>query len=345
MRTERAQRVREISPPAGLPAPILIGRKKRVGVLSNPLSGGNRKGLAPVREILASYPDACHREVQTPADVASALADFSRGEVEVVAVNGGDGTIQAVLTAVFHRRPFERMPLLAIVRAGTDSVIARDVGLRGSRERGLRALLGWTRAGDGGGVLVERPLLRVQARPEHEPRYGMSFGAAAVYQGILFCRRNVHTVGLHGDIAPGLTLVRFLLMAAWAKGRLLAPVPMLIGLDGQPPERFNCLVVFASTLERLFLGLRPYWGTESEPLHVTAVSANPAHLLRALPSLLRGRKGRHSTKENGYMSHNVREVQLTFHDGYTLDGELYPPDPQRGPIQVRHGGQATFLRL
>jgi hypothetical protein len=173
----------------------------------------------------------------------------------------------------------------------------------------------------------------------------MSFGAAAVYQGILFCRRNIHTLGFHGDIAPGLTLVRFLLTAACDKGRLMAPVPMLIGLDGRPPEQLNCLVVFTSTLERLFLGLRPYWGTESGPLHFTAVNSNPAHLLRALPSLLRGRRGRYGNKENGYMSHNVREVRLTFHDGYTLDGELYRPDPQRGPIQVRHGGQATFLRL
>jgi diacylglycerol kinase (ATP) len=336
----------EIFACAELPAAVRIRRKTRVGILSNPLSGGNRKGLAPVREILVGRPDICHREVQTPADVASALADFSRSEVEVLAVNGGDGTIQATLTALFHRRPFERMPLLAILRAGTDSVIARDVGLRGSKERGLRALLGWMKTGDRGrGVLVQRPVLRVQTRPEHEPRYGMSFGAGAVYQGILFCRRNVHTLGLHGDIAPGLTLLRFLLAAARGKGRFGAPVPMLIGLDGQPAEHLNCLVVFAGTLEHLFLGLRPYWGTEAAPLHFTAVSANPAHLLRALPSLLRGRRGRYGTRENGYISHNVREVRLTFHDGYTLDGELYRPDPQRGPIQVRHGGEALFLRL
>jgi diacylglycerol kinase (ATP) len=336
----------DITAGAGLAAAVGIARKKRVGILSNPLSGGNRKGLAPVREILCGCPDACHREVHTPADVTAALADFSRSEVEVLAVNGGDGTIQATLTALFHRRPFERMPVLAILRAGTDSVIARDVGLRGSRERGLRALLRWIKVGDaGGGVLVERPVLRVQTRPEQEPRYGMSFGAGAIYRGILFCRRNVHTLGLHGDIAPGLTLLRFLLLAARGKDHLAAPVPMLIGLDGRAPEYFNCLVAFAGTLERLFLGLRPYWGTEEGPLHFTAVGANPAHLLRALPSLLRGRRGRYGTRDNGYLSHNVREVRLTFHDGYTLDGELYQPDPQRGPIQVRYGGQATFLRL
>jgi len=120
---------------------------------------------------------------------------------------------------------------------------------------------------------------------------------------------------------------------------------MAIGLDGQPPEQLDCLVVFASTLERLFLGLRPFWGTEEGPVHFTAVSANPAHLLRAMPFLLRGRRGRYGTPENGYLSHNVRDVRLSFDGGYTLDGELYRPDPQHGPIGVRRGGQVSFLQL
>ena len=330
----------------GQPPVVRPGREQiRVGVLSNPLSGGNRKGLRAVREILSGHRESCHREVQTPGDVASALADFSHREVEVVAVNGGDGTIQAVLTALFHRRPFERLPLLAVVRAGTDSVIAGDVGVRGSRERGLDKLVRWATSGDSGGVLVERPVLRVQTARDPEPLYGMSFGAGAVYQGILFCRREVHTRGLHGDVAPGLTLLRFLLAAVCGTRRRVTPVPMLIGLDGQPPEHLDCLVVFASTLERLFLGLRPFWGTEERPVHFTAVSAKPAHLLLALPFLLRGRRGRYGTWKNGYLSHNVRDVRLSFDGGYTLDGELYQPDPQHGPIRVRHGGQVSFLQL
>jgi diacylglycerol kinase (ATP) len=188
-------------------------------------------------------------------------------------------------------------------------------------------------------------VLRVQTARHPEPLYGMSFGAAAVYQGILFCRRKVHTLGLHGDVAPGLTLLRFLLTAIWSTRHRVTPVPMVIRLDGQPPEHLNCLAVFASTLERLFLRLRPFWGTEEEPVHFTAVGARPAHLLLALPSLLQGRRGRYGTRENGYLSLNVRDVQLSFDGGYTLDGELYRPDPQHGPIEVQHGGQVSFLQL
>ena len=331
--------------PAPSPCAVRPGRRMKLGVLSNPLSGGNRKGLAQVRQILAGYPDIYHREVQNPTDVASALETFAQREVEIVGINGGDGTIQAVLTALFHRRPFERPPLLAIFRSGTDSAIARDVGLAGPRDHAVQALSRWADTGDGQGVILQRQVLRLQITPERQPLYGMSFGAAAIYQGILFCRRRVHTLGFHGDVAPGLTIVRFLLAFASGKSDLMTPVPMAISLDQAPPLHLNCLVVLITTLERLSAGLRPYWGRERGPLHYTAVSARPRKVFLALPSLVRGRQGRHGTPENGYFSHNVREVRLTFKGGFTLDGELYQSDPQYGPVMVQDGGQASFLRL
>jgi len=317
----------------------------RLGVLSNPFSGGNRRGLAPVRQILARYPGTYHREVKTSPDVASALATFAQREVEIVGINGGDGTIQAVLTALFHRRPFEQPPLLAIVRSGTDSAIARDVGLTGARDQAVQKLSRWAGTGDGQGVILRRHVLRIQAPPKAEPMYGMSFGAAAIYRGILFCRRRVHTLGFHGDVAPGLTILRVLLALASGKGDLVTPVPMTISLDRTPPLRLDCLAVVISTLERLSAGLRPYWGKERGPLHFTAVSARPRKMLLALPSLLRGRQGRHGTPENGYYSHNVREARLAFEGGFTLDGELFQSDPRCGPVVIQDGGQASFLRL
>lgn len=327
------------------PSNLAAGRALRVGVLSNPQSGGNRKGLGPVRSVLATYPQVCHREVQTPGDVASALVDFARKEVNVLAVNGGDGTIQAALTVLFARQPFETLPLLAILRAGTDSVTSRDVGLQGSRERGLRTLLRWAFAGDGDAVILKRSVLRVQMAVNQEPLYGMIFGAALIYDGVKFCHRKVYSLGLRGQLAPGVTLARYLLGLALRKRKYLIPVPITIGLDRRPPLRQDFLLVLISTLERLFLGLRPYWGGENGPLHYTAVGAQPRHPLLALPSLLRGRKGRYGKPENGYFSHNVHEARLTLNSGFILDGELYMPDVRLGPVVVRDGGQVSFLRL
>jgi hypothetical protein len=317
----------------------------RVGVLNNPRSGGNRKGLGAIRKILASYPQVCHREVLTPDDVASALVDFARKEVNVVAVNGGDGTIQAVLTVLCHHKPFETIPHLAVLRAGTTSMTAGDVGLKGSRELALRRLLVWAEGGEGEEVILQRPVLRVQVDPHQDPVYGMFLGAAGIYQGIQFCNNRLNRRGFRGEWAPGLTIALFLLAVASRGGDYVAPVPVSVGLDQSPPERRDYLLLMISALERLFLGLRPFWGREERTLHYTAVEARPQHLLRALPSLMRGRKNRYGTPENGYFSHNVQQVQLTFTSGFTLDGELYKAGAHLGPVVVQNGGKVSFLRL
>jgi diacylglycerol kinase (ATP) len=98
-------------------------------------------------------------------------------------------------------------------------------------------------------------------------------------------------------------------------------------------------------LQRLFLGLRPYWGPEPKPLHYTAVDDQPRHFMRALPSLMRGRQSNLVRPSNGYISHNVDEVQLTLDSGFNLDGQLHTPDSRLGPVRVSYGGVASFLQL
>jgi len=317
----------------------------RLGLLSNPLSGGNRKGLAAIHRALDGQDNASHHEVQTPEEVAAAIVECAEQEVDIVAVNGGDGTIQAVLTALLHRQPFDRMPLLALLRAGTDSVIPGDVGLRGSREEGLRKLLSWTRRRDDNGVVVKRSIMRVQPAPDQEPRYGMIFGAAIVYQATQFCHRRIHAIGLRGELAPGLTMARFVLAILSKNRKYVSPVPIAIRLDHMPPQQHDFLVVVISTLQRLFLGIDPFWGAGTGPLRFSAVAAHPKYFLRALPLLVRGRKFRHATPKNGYYSNNVDKIELTMDTKFTLDGQIYTPNPQLGPVVVEDGGQASFLRL
>ena len=320
------------------------GPMLRIGMLSNPLSGGNRKGLEGIRKALTGHPQVIHSEVRTPADVASALADFAQEEVDIVAVNGGDGTIQAVLTALFHSSPFETAPPLAVFRSGTTSLIAGDVGLQGSRDSALQRLIDWARTGHGDPVMVKRPVLRVEV-PDQQPLCGMFFGAAGICQGIRFFHNKIHRLGLRGQVAPGLVIVRFLLALARRNNEYVIPVPVRIAVNEAPPEKGDCLLVLVSTLERLFFGLRPYWGTENGPLHYTAVFGRPRHLLRVLPYLLRGRKCRFGKPQHGYFSHNAHELRLSLDSSFALDGEFYTPVSRLGPVVLKNAGLVSFLRL
>jgi hypothetical protein len=236
------------------------------------------------------------------------------------------------------------MPLLTVLQAGTTSMTARDVGICGSRNKSLRKLFRWAAVGEGKPAVIRRPVLQVQA-PGHPSRYGMFFGTAAIYQGIQYFHRKVNSKGLKGEIGPGLTILRFLWAAIRQDSDYIPVIPMSIALDDHPPRQLDTFVLLVSTLERLFLGLYPFWGDESGPLHYTALQARPRYFLRALASILRGRRGPYGRPENGYYSHNVREIRLTLDSGFTLDGQLYTPETRQQPTVVRYGGTVSFLRI
>ncbi|MDX1708023.1 MAG: hypothetical protein R3274_05445, partial [Desulfobacterales bacterium] len=121
-------------------------------------------------------------------------------------------------------------------------------------------------------------------------------------------------------------------------------VPITISLNHHIAQTQKYLMVLITTLQRLFLGMRPFWGAQAKPLHYTAFSDRHRHFLRVLPSALRGRQSRHVKPENGYISHNIDEAHLTLDSGFNLDGELYTPDNKLGPVVVGCGGQASFLQ-
>ncbi len=325
--------------------PVVGGRPLRVGCLNNPLSGGNRRRLGPVRRVLDAHAQVRRRDVETPADVVAALQDFARHGIDVIAINGGDGTVQAVLTAIVGDRIFESPPLLAVLAAGTTSMIAGDVGVRGRRAEGLRRLLDWARSPDASARLVERSVLRLEHSPGARPLFGMFFGTAGIEQGIRFCLDRVHTKGVRGELGAGLALAALLLGLARGRCAAVRPVPITAAVDGENPQRRDHLVFMITTLERLVVGLRPFWGQGPGALRYTAVLGRPHRLLAALPRLLRGRAGGQVTADNGYVSRNVDEARLWLDGaGYTLDGEMFTGEPGRGPIVLREGGRATFVR-
>jgi hypothetical protein len=120
---------------------------------------------------------------------------------------------------------------------------------------------------------------------------------------------------------------------------------MNISLDGKRVDGRQYLLVIVSTLEKLILGFRPYWGCEEGPLKFTAVRAHPQHMLQTVLGLAFGRNSRHPGTEHGFVSHNVHEIELDFRGDFALDGELYTPAAGCGPVVLQKGGPASFLRL
>ncbi len=317
------------------------GRRLQVGVLTNPRSGGNKKGGRAIRNVLANWPDVLQRDAVDPDSVSKALSDFANNGVELVVVNGGDGTIHAALTAIGNEQFFAQPPLLALLCAGTTSMLPRDVGVAGAPAAALAQLLEWAKCTDVRFSVQPRHILHVLGSSKRPPLFGMFFGAGAICQGIKLFHSEDNPMGWRGQLMPAVTMLRFL-WAILSKDRVkISPFLTKTSLDARTPEKKSDLFVLVSSLERLLLGMRPYWGRENGPLRYTAVDTEPKYLLRVLTSLLRSKESRHATPVNGYYSHNVHKVQLVMDGEFTLDGELYAAGEE--PVTIESSGPAMFV--
>ena len=317
-----------------------------VGLISNPHSGRNRKQPDAIGRIVADYPNVHHRPTQDAGELPGVLAGFASQPIDVLAVNGGDGTIARILTELLLQKPFPTLPRLVLLPGGTTNMNAGDVGLRGNLVKAVRRLCEWSTGRHTAFETLQRPVLQVTGGDGQAAVCGMFFGAGAIIQGIEYCRANVHTKGVSNEIGPGLAMLRTVWGIARRDRRFLQSVTMSVQRNDEPadPTR-DVLILLVSSLDRLFLGIRPYWGRETAPLHTTLVLDHAGRFLRNLPSLLRGRPNRHTTEANGYYSHNADRIRLTMDGIWTLDGELYQAMASDGPVTITSGGDVTFVRL
>ena len=192
--------------------------------------------------------------------------------------------------------------------------------------------------------MTGRSVMRIDPGAGRRALHGMFFGAAAISQGIEYCKRRIHALGLRGEIGPAVTMARFVIAMARGEREIVAPVPITIAIDDGPAASFDCEIVHVTTLDQLVLGLKPYWGTEAAPLRYASARARPRHWVRALPGLLRGRPNRFVTVENGYDSRNAHRVTIGLDTPFFVDGEIFAPS-EGTPVVLTDGGTAEFVTL
>lgn len=315
-----------------------------LGILHNPKSGRNKRKSNCVKTLRSQFSNIPYHEVQTPNDITIALENLASLHTQILVINAGDGTVHAVLTALLDRNIFPQLPLLAIFPSGTTNLIAEDVGIHGAPEQTLPKLLSWVPGKGPDPSIIHRPVLKVHVTPEQSPLYGMFFGAGAITLGNQAYEKNKETLGRLGRLGEGWILTQVLFGLITGQRQYVRPIPITITNNGGTATHREYSALLATTMERLFFGFRPYWGEEPHPIHYTAINGAPKHLLRTLPSLLFGRTHPLGTPENGYHSHNSTQLQLNMKDDVVLDGEIYKPNPELGPITIQSSGPVSFLR-
>jgi hypothetical protein len=268
--------------------------------------------------------------VEEPHLLFGGLRRFAAEGIELVIVDGGDGTVREVLTRLPEAYGGQ-IPRLAVLPNGKTNALALDIGAPlGTR---LEQLLAAVETGKP----TKRRLCLEIVRAGHKipERRGFLFGTGAFVRATELAQRN-HGLGFFDDAAVGVTL-------AGAIGRTLLGGPSDPWRKGEPadlslaPEVPQWFTVMASTLKRFPLGLKPF-GEPREGLKVLSVQAPPRRLVQALPTILRGVDAPWLAG-SGYRRDDVDGFDIGSPGDFVLDGEIYAG----GDLTVRQGPELEFV--
>ncbi len=288
----------------------------KVCVFSNPNGRRVKRYLGKLIAELSHLEGLEHLVTADESDLANLVSQRRWTSEDLVVINGGDGTAQQVLTA-FLNQDIDLLPRFALLPGGTTNMTANCYNHSRSYRKALVSLRRNITKNDPQ-ALAARCLVEVNSA--NGTIYGAFFGAGLIVQGIQFCHDYVYKTGMRSEIGAGIALVR----AAWGIALKQAPFskPSVIRIDEYP--ELPMLIFMVSSLDKLFLGMRPFWGRENGALHVTGIMQGAVQFLRRLPRIIKGGdRAATLSSAQGYESRNTDRVNLDFDGPYTVDGELF----------------------
>ncbi len=300
-------------------------RRDRAGILFNARAYRNRE--MPYKAISSRIWQA----PSTKTELDNALASFARQKVDIVVIDGGDGTVRDVLSRA-KRNFTATLPRFAIMPSGKTNALAADIGIvrRWALGEMLSELPRWT--------TVRRAPLEIRYGDEKEARLrGFLFGTGAFVRAVGLAQ-SVHRAGAFNGLGVGLSLMGALghtVFGAetddWRRGDSVT-----IELDGREIDH-KLYMLLGTTLERMPLGLRPF-GRVRSGLKLLSVDAPPSHFLLSAAAILAGSE-RKWLIDAGYRRTDTDSVRLHIDSDFVLDGERFPG----GDLTITKGAPIDFL--
>jgi diacylglycerol kinase family enzyme len=316
-------------------------------VFSNPLSRRNRADPALVTRLRALLGDrGAVVESGDPESLAT-LARAHRG-APMIAINGGDGTLSRVISALMREDATGPLPAVLPLCGGTMNTIARSVGVVGRPEALLRRALGRT-------TTTQRAIGSISwgDSPDRvDTAWGSLFGVgvAVGYLEAYYAppasviERASPLVGLPGPVRAAWVLgelVGSTLTGGPMAARATAPFVGEMTVDGVVQAARPRVAVLAGTVADLGIGFRPFAGLVENPGHIGVidVGSTPLALLPDLARIWLGRPIAHPLNQR----QGAARVELRSDAPFLamVDGDILPASRH---VTLAVGPTLTWVR-
>lgn len=280
-------------------------------------------------------------EAREPSAFSRALDEFLGEGPRLLAILGGDGTVQASITHLTRLAPHQPLPRILALGGGRTNLTTTDLGhhdrligrLRHSLETPVERL-----------PTTTRHTLRVQQLPRLD-QSGFFLAGAAVDQIIRECHRHhCSGDGLFRGGAFGTVTKLAEIAARLGTGRMELAAPDLgIRADGLGELAGPTRALIAGTLAHRRGLLNPYAERGAGALRLSAATRDARHFFPHLPLMAAGYYHRSLQPETGYLSGRSNHIRIEGLTGFTLDGQEFDTDPGR-PLTLSMGPEVHFLQ-
>lgn len=260
--------------------------------------------------------------------------------VETIFIEGGDGTIQGVLTeTLLQLERFKTRPNFVLLPGGMTNLVAANIGLKHPSAGKITDII----QNPQNRKTKTLPLLHIEPKDDGNSHYGFLLSTGALPAATQYCLDEIHTKGIGGSAAVGATLFKVLFGPKQKRRELMAPTPMRLSMNDKIIDGDH-LTSVATTLPKLIIGINPFWGLDDAPIHLTFADPKVRHkfinIARMFKKTQSGR-ARAALERDGFHSWNIKEATLV-HDGpIVLDGEVLPLT--KGSIKLSSSEPLVFL--
>ncbi|MFT9014854.1 MAG: diacylglycerol kinase family protein [Acetobacter sp.] len=319
-------------------------------LIYNPRSRRNLKVDRQYQAVVRAMPSGMCHAPRSHAELRRVIESLSRVPPACIVVDGGDGTVGSVLSALYASSwPHESWPALAVLASGNTNLIAADVGFGLRGPEALRLLQDRLANGQASvGLRRRRPLVVSRMGYEGEDILGFFGGMGAFARGIEIAHQPGVLHNWSHDMAVLVTLVlSFAQLVSPAQRRSwLAGVTADLAIDGQDMPGKEHFMLLCTSLQRLPYGAWPFW-TEADQagkgVSYLDVAAMPKRLFPAAWNLLRGHAPAWLKRSDSYASGRADTLVLQTGQPFVLDGEVLSPGVD-GRITISAGPPVSFLQ-
>lgn len=319
--------------------------RMRFGLIVNPRSHRVRTRGSVLERVASSRRETALVRIDDFSTLPERLSELHASGAAWIFIEGGDGTLQAVLSGWPELAGNGHVsPGFAILPGGSTNLAWAVAGLR---RTGVQDILDYIdRLEETGASEVETlHCLRVTSDGFDRPEIGFLLSTGALASAMRYTQQSVFSDGRRGSPALVQAILRFLSAPYSLKDQsgahLLAPSDLAASSACFNFRGAHALSL-ATTLPRLSLGLQPYWSQARGPIAFTHAAWPVAGLRRAFLRILLRQAGPGMIR-HGLTSYRTQDITLTYDGPVMLDGELLPVRSTY-PVRIGSTPPIRFIR-